>query len=188
MRELVAALLLAAGSDVGAPSPPAPTVTAPAAVAPEPAPIPQAAAERVTLADAVRRALDRNPTVAVAVSEIDRAEALIKQSRAAWYPLVGLNGTYTRLDHDRIIGTTGQIVASGNQLTANAQVTVPIVAARAWAETRHAESARRIAETSAADVRRQVAQSAARAYLTVVAEHRLIAAAEIARASAKEHY
>ena len=65
---------------------------------------------------------------------------------------------------------------------------MPIVAARAWAETKHAESTRRIAETSAADVRRQVAQSTARAYLTVVAEHRLIAAAETARASAKEHF
>jgi outer membrane protein TolC len=182
MRELVAALLLAA-ADAGAPSQPvAPTV------APERAPIPQAAAEKVTLADAVKRALERNPTVAVAVSEIDRAEALIKQSRAAWYPLVTVNGTYTRLDHDRIISSSGQIVASGNQLTANAQITVPIVAARAWAETKHAESTRRIAETSAADVRRQVAQSTARAYLTVVAEHRLIAAVETARSSAKEHF
>ncbi len=188
MRELVAALLLAAGPDAGAPSLPAPAVPAPAVVAPERAPIPQAAAEKVTLADAVKRALERNPTVAVAVSEIDRAEGLIKQSRAAWYPLVTLNGTYTRLDHDRVISSSGQIVASGNQLTANAQITVPIVAARAWAETKHAESTRRIAETSAADVRRQVAQSTARAYLTVVAEHRLIAAAETARASAKEHF
>ena len=99
-----------------------------------------------------------------------------------------VNGTYTRLDHDRRISSTGQIVASGNQLTANLQLTVPLVAARAWADTHHAESTRRIAEASAADVRRQVAQATARAYLTVVAEHRLIAAVETARASAKEHF
>jgi len=188
MRELVAALLLAAGPDAGAPAHRLPAAVAPAAVAPERGPIPQAAAQKVTLADAVKRALEHNPTVAVAVSEIDRAEALIKQSRAAWYPLLGINATYTRLDHDRVISSSGQIVASGNQLTANAQLTLPIIAARARAETRHAESARRIAETSAADVRRQIAQATARAYLTVVAEHRLIAAVESARASAKEHF
>jgi outer membrane protein TolC len=68
------------------------------------------------------------------------------------------------------------------------QLTVPIIAARGWAETHRAESGRRIAEASAADVRRQVAQATARAYLTVMAEHRLIAAAETARTSAKEHY
>jgi outer membrane protein TolC len=154
----------------------------------EPAVIPQAAAEKVTLADAVKRALDRNPTVAVALQEIDRADALIKQSRAGWYPILNLNGIYTRLDHDRRIASTGQLVAGGNQLTANLQLTVPIIAARAWADTHRAESGRRIAEASAADVRRQVAQATARAYLTVMAEHRLIAAAASARASAKEHY
>ena len=79
-------------------------------------------------------------------------------------------------------------MASGNQLNANLQLTVPIIAARGWAETHRAESGRRIAEASAADVRRQVAQATARAYLTVMAEHRLIAAVETARSSAKEHY
>ena len=171
MRELVAALLLAAGPDAGAPSLPAPAVPAPAAVAPERAPIPQAAAEKVTLADAVKRALERNPDRGGRGAARSIApRALIKQARAGWYPLLTGNGTLhpprsrSRHQHD-----SGQIVASGNQLTANAQLTVPLVAARAWAATRHAESARRIAETSAADVRRQVAQSTARAYLTVVA-------------------
>jgi len=194
MRELIVAgaLLLAAATAHGEPPPAAPAPApapkpAPAVVA-EPAPVSQTPAQKVTLADAVKRALDRNPTVAVAVKEIDRADALIKQSRAAWYPILNLNGTYTRLDHDRRIGTSGQLVASGNQLNANLQLTLPIIAARGWAETHRAESGRRIAEASAADVRRQVAQATARAYLTVMAEHRLIAAVETARTSAKEHY
>jgi outer membrane protein TolC len=170
MRELIAMVLLAAAGEGAA------------------LPTPQAAPARVTLAEAVKRALDRNPTVEVAVKEIDRADALVKQSRATWYPILNLNGTYTRLDGDRHLGASNQIVASGNQLSANLQLTVPIIAARGWAETHRAESGRRIAEASAADVRRQVAQATARAYLTVMAEHRLIAAAETARTSAKEHY
>ena len=45
-----------------------------------------------------------------------------------------------------------------------------------------------VAEASAVDIRRQIAQATARAYLTVVAQHRLIAASETARSNAKDHF
>jgi outer membrane protein TolC len=158
------------------------------AEAPEP---PAAAPERLTLNEAVSRALARNPTVAVAVAEIDRADGLIKEARAGWFPTLSGYGSYTRLDHARVTsnGMGGTVQSVGiNEVAANLTLTVPLVAAPAWANTRLAKDNRRIAEASALDVRRQVAQATARAYLTVVAEHRLIAAAETARANAKDHF
>jgi len=158
------------------------------AEAPQP---PEPAPERLALNEAVARALGRNPTVAVAVAEIDRADALIKEARAGWFPTLNGYGSYTRLDHARVtVGPTGVPVKQLgiNEVAANLTLTVPLVAAPAWANTRLAKDNRRIAEASALDVRRQVAQATARAYLTVVAQHRLIAAAETARANAKDHY
>jgi outer membrane protein TolC len=153
--------------------------------APQP---PEAAPERVTLSQAVTRALARNPTVAVAVAEIDRADALIKEARAGWFPTLNGYGSYTRLDHARVVAGTGTQELGVNEVAANLTLTVPLVAAPAWTNTRLAKDNRRIAEASALDLRRQVAQATARAYLTVVAQHRLIAAAETARANAKDHY
>jgi outer membrane protein len=151
-----------------APAPPAPT------------------AEKVTLAQAVQRALARNPTVAIASAEIARAEALVRQARSGWTPTLNGNLTFLRLDHDRMVN--GAVQQAANELGGNLVLTVPLVQAPAWTNTRHAQDNRRIAEASALDVRRQVGQATARAYLTVVAQHRLIAAAETARANAKDHY
>ncbi len=205
MRVAVMLALLAAGpaaarpqaGSARAPAGPADDVAAPPVAAPVPSltvaptPAPLAApdpAERLRLPEAVRRALDRNPSVAVARLEIERAEALVKEARSGYYPLLNLNATYTRLDHDRRISGSGAVVASGNQLTANVTLTAPLISAPAWANASHAEGTVRIADASAVDVRRQVAQSTARAFLTVVAQHRLVQAVETARASAKEHY
>jgi outer membrane protein TolC len=153
------------------------------------------AAEKVTLAAAVQRALQRNPSVAVAVQEVQRAEALITQARAGWLPILTGNGLYTRLDSDRVLTTRDKDnvehvsrVAADNQVAGNLQLTVPLVAAPAWTATGRAKSAKRTAEASATDVRRQVAQSTARAFITVVAQHRLVAASETARETAKAHY
>ena len=152
---------------------------------------PVATAVKLTLSDALQRALAANPTVAVAVAEIDRASALIKQARAGYWPTLTANGAITRLDSDRLSGPPGgpfTIVQPITQATANLTLAVPLVAAQGWANTRRAESNRRIADASAADIRRQVAQATARAYLTVVAEHRFVAAVETARGNSTEHY
>jgi outer membrane protein len=162
-----------------------PSVRAVAAEAGAPQP-PEPAPEKIVLGDAVARALGRNPSVTVAVAEIDRAEALIKQVRAGWFPTLNGYAAYTRLDHDRVFNGVREL--SANEVTANLTLTVPLISAPAWVNTRLARDNRRIAEASAVDVRRQVAQATARAYLTVVTQHRLIAAAETARANAKDHF
>jgi outer membrane protein len=199
MRELVVALLLAAAPDAGtAPAPavpaPAPALVTKSALAAGAA-LPGDTAEKVTLAAAVQRALQRNPSVSIAAQEIERADALITQARAGWLPVLTGNGLWTHLDNDRVIRTTDangverqNRVAAANQLAGNVQLTVPLVAAPGWTATGRAKSAKRTAEASATDIRRQVAQSTARAFITVVAEHRLVAASETARDTAKAHY
>ena len=201
MRELAAGVLIlipvvtfAAASAEPAPAAPGPDAPAPGPAAPA---VPQRPVRRVNLSEALKRALDSNPTVAVAVAEIERADALVMQARAGWLPILTGNGSFTRLDHDRVFssstgGTGGasgaRIIAAENQVSGNLQLTVPIVAAPAWTATNRAKSALRIAEASATDVRRQVAQSTARAYITVVAQHRLVEGSETARQTAKSHY
>jgi len=142
--------------------------------------------DKVTLADAVARAVAQNPSVAVATSQIERAGALVQQARAGWLPTLTGNGLVNHLDADRIFND--RVVAASNQMTGNLLLTVPLVSAPAWAATRRARSGERIAEASAADVRRQIAQATARAYLLVVAQHRLVASSETARDTAKAHY
>src|SRR5580692_1881414 len=151
--------------------------------APEP---PAPAPEKVTLGQAVTRSLDHNPTVSVALAEIDRADALISEARAGWYPTLNGFASYSRLDHARIVGGVQELGL--NEVAANLTLSVPLVSAPAWTNTRAAKDNRRIAEASALDVRRLVAQATARAYLAVVTQHRLIAASETARVNAKDHY
>jgi outer membrane protein len=151
--------------------------------APEP---PAAAPEKVTLGQAVAQALDHNPTVTVALAEIERADALVTEARAGWYPTLNGYASYTRFDHARVVGGVQELGI--NEVAANLTLAIPLVSAPAWTNTRAAKDNRRIAEASAVDVRRLVAQATARAYLTVVTQHRLIAAAETARVNAKDHY
>jgi outer membrane protein TolC len=181
-----------AAPTAGSPEREAPTPPAGASERDAPTP-PEAAPERITLAQAVARALARNPNVTVAVAEIERADALVKEARAGWFPVLSGNASYTRLDHDRVApsglpGVPGVVELSRSELAANLTLTIPLVSAPAWVNTRHAKDNRRVAEVSATDVRRQIAQSTARAYLTVVAQHRLIAASETARSNARDHY
>jgi outer membrane protein TolC len=142
-------------------------------------------AERLTLDEAVRRALARNPTVAVALAEVQRADALVGQARSGWLPTLVGNGTYTHLDHARVLN--GKVIAAEDQLGGNLVLTVPLVAAPGWTADRRAQEGRHIAEDSAADVRRLVAQAAANAYLAVLAQHRQIRSTEAARANSRAH-
>jgi outer membrane protein TolC len=142
--------------------------------------------ERVTLPEAVQRALARNPTVTVALAEIDRADALVRQARAASFPTLIGNGSYTRLDHDRV--SNNFVVDARNQYQGNLQLTVPLIAPLAWSQAWHARSNLRVAEAGAADVRRQIAEAVARAYLALVAQHRVIVVDENAYAAAKAHF
>ncbi len=127
---------------------------------------------RVTLDEAVRLALDRNPTVAAAATAILRAEALLQQARAATRPNVSAGFTNVLIDGQR--GFEGIVAQPRNQAQFGATVSMPILAASQWAAASQARDQVEVARLSTADVRRQIAVATAQAYLTVISQVRQV--------------
>jgi outer membrane protein TolC len=148
--------------------------------------IDDAGLEKVTFDSSVRRALSRNPTALQAREEIERAHALMEETRADSLPVLNGVGTYTRLDGDRVVG--GAIVQPAGSLNANATLSAPLVYPRGWVRWGQASEQIDVARAKAADVRRTVAVATARAYLTIITQKRLVETARIARDNAKAHY
>jgi outer membrane protein TolC len=129
-----------------------------------------AAPERVTFQEAVRRATERNPTVAEAAQAILRAEALLDQAKSVFRPTLYGDVSTTILDAARGFG--GNITQPRTQYSFNSTVTYPFLAAARWARKSQAADQVEIARISAEDTRRQVALTAAQAYIAVIgAEH-----------------
>jgi outer membrane protein TolC len=153
--------------------------------APAPAPPPGPAAPvTVTWQQALDRAFARNPSAAVAMQEIARAEALVTQARAGWMPSLTGNGSYERIHSFNALPAG----APENIWGANLALSVPLVAPVAWANGAHARDNRAVAIASAADVHRQLAAAVGRAYLTVLLQHRQLEVARRARDTAQAHY
>jgi len=169
--------------------------TARAQEASEPPPLPKlqdsasdtgSAYEKITMTEAVRRALQRNPSAQVAALEIDRADALLKVTRSGSLPYLTANGAYTRLDNDRLL--SGRTLAAKNQLSANLNLTVPLLAPQRWVQWSQAKANLRSTEASNQDVSRTVALAVARAYLAVVAQKRVVDINARALATDRAHY
>jgi outer membrane protein TolC len=139
----------------------------------------------VTLDQAVERALRRNPSAQAAALELDRAEALVRQARAASLPNLMGNVTYTRLDDDRMLAT--RRVAARDQLNANIVLSVPLIAPTRWAQWSHAKDDAQVLGLSGTELRRQLTISVARTFLTVVSQHRVVDVNERALATAIAH-
>ena len=142
---------------------------------------PALAQEKLTLAEAVRRALIRNSSAVIARQEIARAQAIVEEVRAPALPILTGNAVATRLDHAR--GT----FTPQSQLNANLSLTVPLLAPARWVAWSHAADLVRVAELSSDDLQRTVAVAAARAYLGVMAQHRLVLITTQARDAARAH-
>jgi outer membrane protein TolC len=156
--------------------------------------------ERVTLGEAVNRALKRNPNALVAKEEIDRSYGLMEEARSYALPTLYGNALYNQT-HGSVsltgpvtspqganIGTASVAYSGPHLLTGNVLLTLPVIAPTRWANWDRAGENLDIAKANEKDVRRTVAIATARAYLTVIAQRRLLAAAELARTDAKGHY
>jgi outer membrane protein TolC len=142
--------------------------------------------ESLGFEDAVRRALERNPTVEVAQSEIERARALVEQARSTSLPTLSANATYTHLDGDRKLD--GVVILPQDQINANLLLSVPLVQTRGWVQWSHAKDSVDVARLSAAEVKRQLAIAVARTYLSVIAQRRVLEVTERSRATADAHF
>jgi outer membrane protein TolC len=143
-------------------------------------------AKRMSFADAVQQAIDRNPTVRAAASAILRAEGQIRIARAA--TLLQVNGGITTSTLNTGVEFQGVTVSPQNSVTALITADMPVVAAAAWARRAQAEDERQVAQLNAADVRHQVAAATADAYLTIVGLRRAVDADRRALDVAKAHF
>jgi outer membrane protein TolC len=141
--------------------------------------------ERIGLAEAVARALKQSPQLGAALDEARRADALSRQVRAAWLPTLGAAVVYTRLDSDRVAGAT--VTLPANALNASLSLSVPVFAPRAWLGWQVSRESAAAAQEAGLDVQRLVAVSVGRAYLAVLAQHRILEAARRGVADAQAH-
>jgi len=129
--------------------------------------------ETVSFEAAIARALEKNPTVAIAATNILRSEAILQGTRAAVMPRIGASVTNTTLDTGREF--SGQTVQPQNQSVFGLQASAPIFAAAQWAARTQAMDQVEIARLATTDTRRQIAVAAASAYLAVLAQKRQVA-------------
>jgi outer membrane protein TolC len=164
---LVAVVLVAAMTRAAAQTPPAPVI-------------------RVTFAEAIQRAQERNPTVAGAAAGILRAEGLLRQARAA--TLLQVTGNVTSTTLNTGVEFDGATVTPRSQVTGTLSADMPILAAAAWARRTQAEDARTVATLDVAETKRQIAYAAADAYLAIIAQRRVVEGNVRAREVAKAHF
>jgi outer membrane protein len=142
--------------------------------------------ERVTFDEAIRRAVEKNPSAAIAAAGILRAEALMAEARSA--SRLQVNGTVTTTTLNSGVEFQGSTVTPQNQVTAGLDVHLPLYAPARWARTAQAGDAKQVAQASADEVRRQTSLATADAYLTVIARRRVVDANVRARDVAKAHF
>jgi len=158
--------------------------------APQPAPLLQEdkylpPKQRISLADAVSRALALNPTTITASLEVRRAVALVEETRSSSLPTIFGNGTYTRLDDDRRQGN--RAIVTKDLVNANITFSLPLIAPQRWAQWIRSSTNVKVTRAGEQDLRRQIALAAARAYLTIIFQRKQVLVTEQARDNAKAH-
>ncbi len=131
----------------------------------------QVPVETVSFDEAIARALEKNPTVAIAATNILRAEGLLQQARAGTLPAVGGSINNTTLDSGRSFGD--QTVQPRNQSLFALSASMPFSATQ-WALRTQAMDQVEIARLSVTDTRRQIAIATASAYLAVITQKRQV--------------
>src|SRR5712691_7653241 len=142
--------------------------------------------ERMTFDEAIRRAVEKNPSAAIAAAGILRAEALLSGARSA--SRVQVNGNVTTTTLNSGVEFQGATVTPRNQLNASLDLRLPLYAPARWARTAQAADAKRVAEASADEVRRQTSLATADTYLTIIARRRVVDANVRARDVATAHF
>lgn len=133
----------------------------------------------------IRQALEKNPTVARAATNISRAEALLQQSRAVTLPLVTATIVNNTLDSARSFSSG--TIQPRNQTTLTGSVSVPVLVASRWAAVQQARDQVDVATAGVAEARQQIATAAAQAYLAVIGARRQVEVSQRALDSARAH-
>jgi outer membrane protein TolC len=142
--------------------------------------------ERVSFDEAIQRAIQNNPSSAIAAAGILRAQALLTEARANARPQI--NGTVTTTTLSRGVEFQGTTVTPQNSVAVAIDARMALYAPALWAQRAQAQDATHVAEFSAADTRRQTAFATADAYLTIIARRRVVEANQRARDTARAHF
>ena len=142
--------------------------------------------ERVTFDDAVRRAVTNNPTVQQAAAGIVRAEALLQQVRSISRPSV--DAAFSTNVIDPVTRFAGSSIFPRTQTVTTAGLIVPLITPISWAQRNQAADQIFVAQRTSDEARRQVGVAAAQAYLSIIAQRRVLELNERARDNAKAHY
>ncbi len=191
----VPALLLALSASAQVPLPPAPPLPLPRLTnAPEPRLGPPPAAldggvdgvtpvvRSIGFEEAVTQALARNPSTLTAAQEVARVQGLMEEVRAASIPTLVANGSYTRLDSDRVENHI--ILNPKSQWAANVQLAIPLLAPAAWANAIRTNDQVEVSRYNVADIRRVVATNTAQTYIALIARKRQVEVNLLARDTA----
>mgnify|MGYP003493172903 CR=1 FL=1 len=101
--------------------------------------------ERVTFAEAIQRAIERNPSSAIAAAGILRADALLAEVRSG--SRLQINGNVTTTTLNTGVEFEGTTVTPRNSLTAALDVRMPVYVPAQWALRVQAADQRAIAES-----------------------------------------
>jgi multidrug efflux system outer membrane protein len=146
---------------------------------------PEPAMPKIGFDEAVRRAIEKSPTVAQAATAIGRAEALLQQARALTLPSVAASITNVTIDSPR--GFDGAVAQPRDQATFGADLSVPVLAPARWAAVNQSRDQIDVANRSVADVRQQIGVATAGTYLAIIAGHRQVEVETRALESARAH-
>ena len=141
---------------------------------------------KVELDEAVRRALDKNPTVAQAATAIARAEGLLATAKSLTMPnaSVFLNSTTSSAARE----FQGVATQPQTQVAFGGSVSMPVFDAARWAGVSQARDQIDISTISLTEARRQMAIAVAQAYLAIIASHRQVEVALRSLESARAHH
>ena len=135
--------------------------------------------------EAIRRALERNPTIDQAATAIARSEAILQQARAVTLPSASARVTSVTLDTAQ--GFEDGVIQPRHQLAFGGSVSVPVLARARWAARAQARDGLEIATRATTQVRQQVAVAAGQAYLAVIRSQRQVEVEERALETARAH-
>lgn len=141
--------------------------------------------ERLTFRQAIDRAIDKNPSSAIAATAILRAAALVDQVRSGTG--LQINGNVTSTTLNRGVEFEGTTVTPRSSVAGTLDVRYPLYSPALWARRVEAQDAVGVAELSATEVKRQTSLATADAYLAIIARRRVVEANVRARDAARAH-
>ena len=156
------------------------------AIAASPAFAQPVAPEKITFQDAIARALQRNPTIAEAASDIIRAEALLRQVRSGSFPQA--SGSLQTTISTPVLKFDNNDISPRTQFTGSATASQLIYGPFQWALVNQAKDNKVVAERGLDETRRQIALAAAEAFLTIITERRIVENSQVALDTAKAHF